>query len=47
MSLVDMYVPVTAIDEVLEDYEYNVEDEGKPLTKTVPDDCKGKVSHCR
>uniref|UniRef100_A0A1A8KZA8 Cordon-bleu homolog n=1 Tax=Nothobranchius pienaari TaxID=704102 RepID=A0A1A8KZA8_9TELE len=34
VSLVDMYVPVTAIDEVLEDYECNDEYEVKPHTKT-------------
>ncbi|XP_013858860.1 protein cordon-bleu isoform X2 [Austrofundulus limnaeus] len=35
VSLVDMYVPVTAIDEVLDEYEHNgVEDDVKLLTKT-------------
>ncbi|XP_035986483.1 protein cordon-bleu isoform X1 [Fundulus heteroclitus] len=35
VSVVDMDVPVTAIDEVLEEYECDlVEHEGKPLTKT-------------
>lgn len=45
VSLVDMYVPVTAIDEVLEEYEHNVvEDEVKPLTKTESDEPEGKRS---
>ncbi|KAM9352763.1 protein cordon-bleu [Symphorus nematophorus] len=36
VSVVDMDVPVTAIDEVLEDYERNiVENETKSLTRTV------------
>ncbi|KAM3873453.1 protein cordon-bleu [Diretmus argenteus] len=35
VSVVDMDVPVTAIDEVLEDYGHNITDsEAKPLTRT-------------
>ena len=48
VSVVDMDVPVTAIDEVLEDYERNtVENEAKSLTRTVSASSKGtKNSIC-
>lgn len=43
VSVVDMDVPVTAIDEVLDDYENNiVENEGKSLTRTESAGSKGK-----
>ncbi|XP_036930006.1 protein cordon-bleu isoform X3 [Acanthopagrus latus] len=42
VSVVDMDVPVTAIDEVLEDYEHNiVENEKKSLTRTESAGTKG------
>lgn len=42
VSVVDMDVPVTAIDEVLEDYERNiVENEAKSLTRTESAGSKG------
>ncbi|XP_056236685.1 protein cordon-bleu isoform X2 [Seriola aureovittata] len=42
VSVVDMDVPVTAIDEVLEDYESNVvENEAKALTRTESAGSKG------
>ncbi|XP_068591623.1 protein cordon-bleu isoform X3 [Cebidichthys violaceus] len=42
VSVVDMDVPVTAIDEVLEDYERHVEEhETKPLTRMEPAGRKG------
>ncbi|XP_071324489.1 protein cordon-bleu isoform X3 [Trachinotus anak] len=42
VSVVDMDVPVTAIDEVLEDYECNIlENEAKSLTKTESAGSKG------
>ncbi|TKS81798.1 Protein cordon-bleu [Collichthys lucidus] len=42
VSVVDMDVPVTAIDEVLEDYERNiVENEAKSLTRTESANSKG------
>lgn len=42
VSVVDMDVPVTAIDEVLEDYERNVvENEAKSLTRTQSAGSKG------
>ncbi|XP_030249850.1 protein cordon-bleu isoform X5 [Sparus aurata] len=42
VSVVDMDVPVTAIDEVLEEYEHNiVESEGKSLTRTESAGSKG------
>ncbi|KAG8010229.1 Protein cordon-bleu [Nibea albiflora] len=42
VSVVDMDVPVTAIDEVLEDYERNiVENEAKSLTRTASANSKG------
>ncbi|XP_045899824.1 protein cordon-bleu isoform X7 [Micropterus dolomieu] len=44
VSVVDMDVPVTAIDEVLEDYERNiVEKEAKSLTRTESTGSKGPV----
>lgn len=43
VSVVDMDVPVTAIDEVLEDYELNIaENEAKSLTRTESAGSKGK-----
>lgn len=43
VSVVDMDVPVTAIDEVLEEYELNiVENETKSLTRTESAGNKGK-----
>lgn len=44
VSVVDMDVPVTAIDEVLEDYERRniVENEAKSLTRTKSAGSKGK-----
>lgn len=45
VSVVDMDVPVTAIDEVLEDYERNiVENEAKSLTRTESANSKGTPS---
>lgn len=42
VSVVDMEVPVTAIDEVLEDYECHiVENETKSLTRTESAGSKG------
>lgn len=42
VSVVDMDVPVTAIDEVLEDYERNiVENDAKSLTRTESAGSKG------
>lgn len=42
VSVVDMDVPVTAIDEVLEDYEMNiVENEGTLVKKTISAGSKG------
>lgn len=42
VSVVDMDVPVTAIDEVLEDYEHHiVENETKSLTRTKSAGSKG------
>ncbi|XP_041798908.1 protein cordon-bleu isoform X2 [Chelmon rostratus] len=42
VSVLDMDVPVTAIDEVLEDYDRNiVEKEAKPLTRTESAGSKG------
>ncbi|XP_039661778.1 protein cordon-bleu isoform X4 [Perca fluviatilis] len=47
VSVVDMEVPVTAIDEVLEDYECrNVENETKSLTRTESAGSKGS-GFCR
>ncbi|XP_043973873.1 protein cordon-bleu isoform X5 [Gambusia affinis] len=45
VSVVDMYVPVTAIDEVLEEFEFVVGHEVKPLTKTESTDSKGFIHH--
>ncbi|XP_014891311.1 protein cordon-bleu isoform X6 [Poecilia latipinna] len=45
VSVVDMDVPVTAIDEVLEEFEFVVEHGVKPLTKTESTDSKGSVHH--
>uniref|UniRef100_A0A3B3X3P5 WH2 domain-containing protein n=1 Tax=Poecilia mexicana TaxID=48701 RepID=A0A3B3X3P5_9TELE len=45
VSVVDMDVPVTAIDEVLEEFEFVVERGVKPLTKTESTDSKGSVHH--
>lgn len=43
VSVVDMDVPVTAIDEVLEDYELNIaENEAKSFTRTESAGSKGK-----
>ncbi|XP_034730789.1 protein cordon-bleu isoform X6 [Etheostoma cragini] len=48
VSVVDMYVPVTAIDEVLEDYECHiVENETKSLTSTVSAGSKGPGFCCQ
>lgn len=45
VSVLDMDVPVTAIDEVLEDYDRNiVEKEAKPLTRTESAGSKGTKS---
>lgn len=45
VSVVDMDVPVTAIDEVLEDYERNiVENEAKSLTRTESANSKSTSS---
>ncbi len=42
VSVVDMDVPVTAIDEVLEDYEHNIaENEAKSLTRSESTGSKG------
>ena len=42
MSNVDMDVPVTAIDDVLDDYDLNITDnETEQLTRTQSADCKG------
>ncbi|XP_041649191.1 protein cordon-bleu isoform X2 [Cheilinus undulatus] len=42
VSVVDMDVPVTAIDEVLEDFEYKTEEkEAKSLTRTKSTESKG------
>lgn len=43
VSVVDMDVPVTAIDEVLEEFEFVVEHEVKPITKTESTDNKGRT----
>ncbi|XP_008430368.1 protein cordon-bleu isoform X3 [Poecilia reticulata] len=45
VSVVDMDVPVTAIDEVLEEFEFVEEHEVEPLTKTESTDSKGSIHH--
>ncbi|XP_073342055.1 protein cordon-bleu isoform X2 [Pagrus major] len=48
VSVVDMDVPVTAIDEVLEDYEHNIiENEAKSLTRTESAGSKGPGFGCQ
>lgn len=42
VSIVDMDVPVTAIDDILEDYECN---ESKSFTRTESTDRKGRNNH--